>query len=43
MEWTGLSIVLVLVYVQEAAHLGAKVAVFDYVVPTPQGTKWGAL
>ncbi|GAV07014.1 hypothetical protein RvY_16909-2 [Ramazzottius varieornatus] len=26
---------------KEAAKLGAKVAVFDYVQPTPIGTKWG--
>lgn len=26
---------------KEAADLGAKVAVFDFVSPTPQGTTWG--
>ncbi|XP_017778734.1 PREDICTED: thioredoxin reductase 1, mitochondrial isoform X2 [Nicrophorus vespilloides] len=26
---------------KEAANLGAKVAVLDYVIPTPLGTKWG--
>lgn len=26
---------------KEAASLGAKVAVLDYVTPTPIGTKWG--
>ncbi|XP_011311994.1 thioredoxin reductase 1, mitochondrial isoform X2 [Fopius arisanus] len=26
---------------KEAVELGAKVAVFDYVTPSPQGTKWG--
>jgi len=26
---------------KEAANLGAKVAVLDYVTPTPLGTKWG--
>lgn len=26
---------------KEAVNLGAKVAVLDYVVPSPQGTKWG--
>jgi len=26
---------------QEAARLGAKVAVLDYVKPTPYGSKWG--
>lgn len=26
---------------KEAAALGAKVAVLDYVTPTPKGTKWG--
>lgn len=26
---------------KEAATLGAKVAVLDYVTPTPLGTKWG--
>lgn len=26
---------------KEAANLGAKVAVLDYVSPTPRGTKWG--
>lgn len=26
---------------KEAAGLGAKVAVLDYVTPTPIGTKWG--
>ena len=26
---------------KQAAELGAKVAVFDYVTPSPQGTKWG--
>ncbi|XP_030023494.1 thioredoxin reductase 1, mitochondrial isoform X3 [Manduca sexta] len=26
---------------KEAVNLGAKVAVFDYVTPSPQGTKWG--
>jgi len=26
---------------KEAAKLGAKVALFDYVKPSPQGTKWG--
>lgn len=26
---------------KEASELGAKVAVFDYVTPSPQGTKWG--
>lgn len=26
---------------KEAAQLGAKVAVLDYVKPSPQGTKWG--
>jgi len=26
---------------KQAAALGAKVAVFDYVDPTPKGTKWG--
>lgn len=26
---------------KEAAALGAKVAVLDYVTPTPLGTKWG--
>jgi hypothetical protein len=26
---------------QEAAGLGKKVAVFDFVEPTPTGTTWG--
>lgn len=26
---------------KEACNLGAKVAVLDYVTPTPRGTKWG--
>eukprot|EP00124_Ichthyophonus_hoferi_P002315 Ihof_evm8s152 gene=Ihof_evmTU8s152 len=26
---------------KEAAHLGAKVAMFDFVKPSTQGTKWG--
>ncbi|XP_058803350.1 thioredoxin reductase 1, mitochondrial isoform X2 [Phymastichus coffea] len=26
---------------KQASELGAKVAVFDYVTPSPQGTKWG--
>ncbi|KAJ8946355.1 hypothetical protein NQ318_010120, partial [Aromia moschata] len=26
---------------KEASNLGAKVAVLDYVTPSPQGTKWG--
>lgn len=26
---------------KEAKNLGAKVAVLDYVTPTPLGTKWG--
>ncbi|CAM9797151.1 unnamed protein product, partial [Chrysoparadoxa australica] len=26
---------------KQAAHLGAKVALFDYVTPSPQGSKWG--
>ncbi|KAK7871004.1 hypothetical protein R5R35_012198 [Gryllus longicercus] len=26
---------------KEAAHLGAKVAVLDYVTPSPRGSKWG--
>lgn len=26
---------------KEATNLGAKVAVLDYVTPSPQGTKWG--
>jgi len=26
---------------KEAAELGAKVAIFDYVKPTSHGTKWG--
>lgn len=26
---------------KEAINLGAKVAVLDYVTPSPQGTKWG--
>lgn len=26
---------------KQATELGAKVAVFDYVTPSPQGTKWG--
>lgn len=26
---------------KEAVNLGARVAVFDYVTPSPQGTKWG--
>ncbi|XP_068099361.1 thioredoxin reductase 2, mitochondrial [Hyperolius riggenbachi] len=26
---------------KEAAQLGSRVAVFDYVEPSPQGTKWG--
>ena len=26
---------------KSAADLGAKVALFDYVKPTPHGTKWG--
>lgn len=26
---------------KEAAQLGAKVAVLDFVKPSPQGTKWG--
>lgn len=26
---------------KEAARLGAKVAVLDYVTPSPRGTKWG--
>ena len=26
---------------KEAASLGAKVAVLDYVTPTPKGTRWG--
>lgn len=26
---------------KEAVNLGAKVAVFDYVSPSPQGSKWG--
>lgn len=26
---------------KEATNLGAKVAVLDYVTPTPLGTKWG--
>lgn len=26
---------------KEAVNLGAKVAVLDYVVPSPQGSKWG--
>lgn len=26
---------------KEAVELGAKVAVLDYVTPSPQGTKWG--
>lgn len=26
---------------KEAASLGAKVAVLDFVTPTPRGTKWG--
>lgn len=26
---------------KEASALGAKVAVLDYVTPTPSGTKWG--
>lgn len=26
---------------KEAVNLGAKVAVLDYVTPSPQGTKWG--
>jgi pyruvate/2-oxoglutarate dehydrogenase complex dihydrolipoamide dehydrogenase (E3) component len=31
----------VFLYCQEAADLGAKVAVCDFVVPTPLGTTWG--
>jgi pyruvate/2-oxoglutarate dehydrogenase complex dihydrolipoamide dehydrogenase (E3) component len=26
---------------KQAAELGANVAVFDYVTPSPKGTKWG--
>jgi pyruvate/2-oxoglutarate dehydrogenase complex dihydrolipoamide dehydrogenase (E3) component len=26
---------------KEAAQLGGKVAVLDYVTPSPQGTRWG--
>ena len=26
---------------KEAAHLGAKVVLFDFVKPSTQGTKWG--
>lgn len=26
---------------KEAVNLGAKVAVLDYVTPSPQGSKWG--
>ena len=26
---------------KQASELGAKVAVFDYVTPSPQGSKWG--
>lgn len=28
-------------FLQEAASFGKKVAVCDFVVPTPQGTTWG--
>jgi len=28
-------------FLQEAATLGKKVMVLDYVVPTPLGTSWG--
>ena len=28
-------------YLQEAADLGAKVAVLDFVKPTEKGTTWG--
>jgi thioredoxin reductase (NADPH) len=31
----------VLIFLQEAASLGKKVAVCDFVVPSPQGTVWG--
>lgn len=26
---------------KEAAKLGARVVLFDYVKPSPRGTKWG--
>lgn len=46
-EWTGLlgSVTLtdLLHLLQEAAALGKKVMVLDYVVPTPLGTTWGKL
>lgn len=46
-EWTGLlgSVMLTghLHLLQEAAALGKKVMVLDYVVPTPLGTSWGEL
>lgn len=30
-------------FLQEAANLGKKVMVLDFVVPSPRGTTWGEL
>lgn len=35
--------VYVVAFLQEAANLGKKVMVLDYVIPSPRGTTWGEL